>query len=663
MAKFEKSVWARLQKAGIISTYDKELRNEQIRKAGPYKLMKIRGIGPRAARILLKNAGWDISLQELETIYSKLEFRTDYESVKAKPKKEEWIKEKPKEAASQPAQKEKPKDEKQRRYIALTIKTSRIFKELFNIVKKSKGIPYNGIVPHKIPHLTAAAPANILFKDILAKFYGITNYQLPITFTATSAGTLQKIPKAMFFGKLDIPFKLVFEPHLTFAEFDSFDECKKFCDNNREFLNKLENTKMEIESLAIIKKDYGIEYAIPVKAINKEDRKFIPEEIKAFIDFLGHKNPIKYQVFRKAVNGKSQGSGRNTYVRNADEVINLAKKDNSKGIICVAISEHGSKQTEDITNIARILALTIDVDVKKDRKINYVSSKADHLHAINIAYTFVKKELEEMGFRVGLINDSGNGAHVFVKISIKLPENLTKEDWLNSEIYAKLISLEAKIREKLNIFNDEIVNIDFITKDVVRRIKIPGTINAKDQNQAEDRICRIIYKTDNYAEEKNNKAFAKIKPTEIEKVKAAETISLSGERIDESEPVVNDKKVMEIINTNPRMKALFEGNIDLHGEDKPLKFEKGRVSCKSRSEAELALLTDLIRNGITNFSQIDEIMLQAKIGKWQEDRTGQYRRTTYLKAKGFIKTRKISITDTEVVDSAIDKIKKLAKKK
>ena len=42
MPKLSRNIWERLRKAGIIDTYDIELRNEQIRKAGPYKLMSIR---------------------------------------------------------------------------------------------------------------------------------------------------------------------------------------------------------------------------------------------------------------------------------------------------------------------------------------------------------------------------------------------------------------------------------------------------------------------------------------------------------------------------------------------------------------------------------------------------------------------------------------------
>ncbi len=94
----------------------------------------------------------------------------------------------------------------------------------------------------------------------------------------------------------------------------------------------------------------------------------------------------------------------------------MASIDNGKGIICVAISEHGNKQTEDLSNITRILALTVDVDVKKDRKVMYVSSKEDHLHAINVAFTTIRNELQKMGFKVGMITDSGNGAHSFVKV-------------------------------------------------------------------------------------------------------------------------------------------------------------------------------------------------------------------------------------------------------
>ncbi|GEM_PF-3172766 len=658
MTKISKSVWERLRKAGIIDTYDKDLRNEQIRKSGPWKLMSIAGIGVRTGHALLKNAGWNMPLAELEKVYDRLHERTQFENVKAKPRlKEEKSKEK--KTAAEAPKKEEIIDKRERRYIAFAMKTLPQFNELFSLVEKSGGIPYDGRVYHKILHLTIIPPQEIFFRDVLAKIYGISNYKLPSSFEIVDTHKFPNNPKIMFFGKLDIIFNLIKTPHLTFAEFNDDAKCLEFYNANSAFFNKFKGLKMEMESLAVIKKDYGVEYAIPVTALVVETKKFMPEQIKIFLDFLGHKNPIKYQVFKPSIDGKHQGSGRNTYVGNAEEVVNLASMDNGKGIICVAISEHGNKQSEDLSNITRILALTVDVDVKKDRKISYVSSREDHLHAINVAYVVVRKELEKLGFKVGIINDSGNGAHLYVKVGINLPEYVSKEDWMKSEIYGKLATIENSLRNELKEMNDQIVNIDFITKDVVRRVKVPGTINKKDIDQAEDRICRIIYKADDYAEESNNKAFLAVQPT-LEPV--AQSAEPNAQPLQESKAVMPDSEISSIFEKDNKLKALFDGNIVKHGEDKPLEFKDGKIYCKSRSEAENSLVSGLVAHGIRNFDQMNEIMMQAKIGKWQEDRNGAYRRKTFEKALSFVKTTKMrqpeELSDFEKLRRTIQKIKK-----
>ncbi|MEK6868929.1 MAG: hypothetical protein AABX74_01760 [Nanoarchaeota archaeon] len=658
MPKISKNVWERLRKAGIIDTYDRELRNDQIRRAGPWKLMSIAGIGIRTARLLLKNAGWDISMDELKDVYDKLWERTQFENVKAKPRAKE------KEAKEIPREKptiEEPADKKERRYIALLLKAPKSFDKLFSAVKKSGGIPYNGKKPHKILHLTLNPPQDILLADAKAKLYGIINYKLPSSFEIVDSNKFPNVPKVMFFGNLDFPSKLIQTPHVTFGEFENDGACLQFFNSNQKLFEEFKGMKMEIESIAIVKKDYGVEYAIPLAAIKEETRTFIPEQIRTFLEFLGHKNPIKYQVFAPLRNGeKVRGSIRNTYVKNIDEFINLARIDNGKGIVCVAIGEHGNKQSEKIDNITKLLALVIDADVKKDRKINYVSTKEDHLHADNVSYVFIKREFEHMGFGVGLIVDSGNGAHTYVKVGIDLPGYNSAEEWHNSKIYRRLLAIEQKIRKRLTELNDAVITVDFITKDVVRRPKVAGTINKKDENQAEDRVSRIIYKADDYAEESNNNAFFKIEPAEAEQ--RTEISSQTETSIPaESKTVLDDEEVERILNNDQKLKALFEGKVVCHGEDKKLEFKDGKIYSKSRSEAENSLVSGLVANGIRNFGQIDKIMSACKIGKWQEDKRGSYRRKTFEKAMSFVKTMKISgkeVSDFERLMRSVTEIKK-----
>ncbi|MFH0874733.1 MAG: hypothetical protein V1859_02260 [archaeon] len=475
MTKIASGVWQRLRKAGIIDTYEKIKRDIQIKKAGPYKLMSISGIGVRVCHALLKNAGWDMPLNELDKIYAKLNERTKFEFLKKEQKKNQ------------------------------------------------------------------------------------------------------------------------------------------------------------------------------IKVSVKEDaRTFIPEDIKAFLEFLNHKNQIKYQVFL-ADNGKERtGSGRNTYTKNIAEFISLAQIDNGKGIICVAIGEHGNKNTEDITNIKKLLALVFDIDVKPKRKIGYVSTNKDHLYAMSIAYNTIKEELEKIGFSVGLINDSGNGAHVFVKVNITIPEGTCKENLREQEFYRKIVYLEKKLQEK--IMDDPVVSVDNISKDCVRRVKCPGQINKKNLQQIEDRTCRILYKAKDYAEEKNNLVFSKLPAYAGKKVRKTEHALIA-----ELQPLKN-QEVKKIIETNEKIKALIDGNIVFHGNADHLKFENGKIYCKSRSEAEMSVVTELVLHGIKNFDQINEVMQSAKIGKWQQDTAGDYCRRTFEMAMEF--AVKAEQTDVKVLFEKISGIKK-----
>jgi len=88
-----KDIWIRLEKAGILSKgMNESQRKYAIRKTGPYKLMKIKGIGEDKAYILLHYAGWKISREELKKTYDKLKIHTELGDVKAARKKQKQSK-------------------------------------------------------------------------------------------------------------------------------------------------------------------------------------------------------------------------------------------------------------------------------------------------------------------------------------------------------------------------------------------------------------------------------------------------------------------------------------------------------------------------------------------------------------------------------------------
>lgn len=371
------------------------------------------------------------------------------------------------------------------------------------------------------------------------------------------------------------------------------------------------------------------------KQIQERGLYFNPEEIKIFVDMLGFNNRIKYQAFKPAIGGeKLDFSIRNIFVNNAYDFIKYAKIDNGYGLVCVGINEHkkDANINSTVKDIEKINVLSLDVDVKKTRKRYYVSTEGDHEHAIDIAHT-LKADLEKKGFTITLINDSGNGAHIYIKVNIKLPEDLDKEKWEQTDIYKRLITLENELRDK---FKDNVVTIDFITKDIVRRMKVPGTTNVKDIKQKEDRPCKIIYKADDYKEKENTRVFEKIKPAAI-----VQSFTLD----DKGVKKINNAKLRKIFENDEKLSDLYNGEWQKYGYE-------------SRSNAEQALITRLVRYGLPN-KQIYQLMQKCGIGKWQEKDEG-YKRLTIGKARGFVKTRKV---DTEIksedLKKAMEKSKKL----
>lgn len=335
---------------------------------------------------------------------------------------------------------------------------------------------------------------------------------------------------------------------------------------------------------------------------------FNEEALRKFLQFLNYKIPFKYQVFKPNINGKPQGSGRCIFVKDMDEFIRFARRDNGTGLVCVGINE--LKNANDITGITRIQALVFDIDVNK--KTGFVSSNKDHNYAISLAKTRVGKRLERLGFKVGCIVDSGNGAHIYIKVNIPLKRVKSREEWFSTDIYKKLAVIEKKMQK----LNDGIVHIDCLTKDPVRRMKVPGTLNYKD-TQAEHRICKIISLADDPAERKNTEVFYRINPAESDSAfENADAESLTKEQI------------RNMFRQDQKMKDLYLGDWQKYGY-------------RSRSEAEIALISKMVQYNFSN-KNIYELMDSCRIGKWQDEIiNNNYKRRTIASARNFIKAVRV----------------------
>ncbi len=333
---------------------------------------------------------------------------------------------------------------------------------------------------------------------------------------------------------------------------------------------------------------------------NTPQKLFDAADVRAELDFLGvsSQGECWLQVFKPRRSGQPQRGVLHSEFCTKEKAVRLAEEFNGRGLVCVAVNNYrvkGGTQAEDVKEVS---ALFIDVDVRKTRRKGFVSTPEDHAHALRKAQEEIRPYLEGKGFTVGLIVDSGNGVQLFVRVKLDVSTPEEREAFLS-----KVKFLEQDLRH----FNDDIVEVDFITKDLNRRVKLAGTLNMKDEAQAENRLSRIIYRDPHISVEKNNAAFNSLP---LPKEKPSPPV-MSGVR-------VSDERLNRILSSDSSVKALFEG--------------KWQRKYKSRSEAEFALLMKLMRRGLTDYGQLDEIMRKSAIGKWRSA-PESYRRLTYEKVR------------------------------
>lgn len=345
------------------------------------------------------------------------------------------------------------------------------------------------------------------------------------------------------------------------------------------------------------------------------------KQIILFYKFITHnKNRThKFQLFlpdRKTI-GPIE-------VKNTDNLVNLCRQHNLKGLSCLSVNsvKLGGMKAYDVETITNIL---FDVDVKKERKVNGVSTEQDKKIAYETALKVKQKLEEKINLRVSLIDDSGNGYHLVIPINIPVKTIFTgknndenKKIWEESEIRGRLVALEEQLKE----FNNDVCEIDCISKDIARRFKIPGTWNVKGEISPDNyRQCTIIVATEDAISDAfidgNTKVFNTLEPKK-------ESI------IDVEIPVDEDIALKDIFEKNEKAKDLFNGEWQ--------KYDKKKDGTKknkwSKSEAELSLCVILFNEGLPE-EKIRNALAQSKIGKWKQSTS--YRDATIKKAKQFVK--------------------------
>lgn len=359
------------------------------------------------------------------------------------------------------------------------------------------------------------------------------------------------------------------------------------------------------------------------------------DDIKKFYKFLGHKTKTNFQVFLAMTHIKSStkpsSPSKQSFVSNNDieTLLQLCNSNKLKGVICLGINERPKEQKKITDKLPKINVILFDIDVRKAKKINGISPLNLKKESKEVMER-CKTKLEEFGFVVDLTIDSGNGYHIYIKVGLNIPNYTTKKEFEESSIYKRLVYLETQLRE----FNTKNVEIDFLSKDIIRRVKIPGTYNVKRYKDIDGkfklmpkeqwRIAKILYLNENINEERNNKTFMNL-PLDYEVTVKEKNITGMFEPKKSLGPdltTIRLKDFNNLLEKDEKLRKLYNGEITF-GDTKEHDF-------KSRSEAEMSLITKLISYKVHD-SHIREIMKTCKIGKWQET-SDAYKITTMNKA-------------------------------
>ncbi|MFW9877936.1 MAG: hypothetical protein ACFFG0_33050 [Candidatus Thorarchaeota archaeon] len=347
------------------------------------------------------------------------------------------------------------------------------------------------------------------------------------------------------------------------------------------------------------------------------------EDIKKFYKFLAHETKTVFQVYEAMVDKgitplPSKPSEQIFILHNDIELLlKLCDKYKLTGQICLGINERPNEQTKLTDKLPKINVILFDIDVRKEKKVKGVSPVNLKKEAKSVMEK-CKSGLEKIGFTTDLIVDSGNGYHVYIKIEINIPNYSSKEEFENTDIYKRLVYLENQLRK----FNTKNVEIDFLSKDIIRRVKIPGTYNVKrykDSNgkfrvmpKNQWRIAKILYLNQNINEQKNNEVFSNLP---IEVIEIDDSFGIK--------PLKNTNEILNnILEQDEKLKNLYNGIIS------PDEY-------KSRSEAELSFIINLLYH--KTFSEVDiyKIMNRCQIGKWEE-KGDSYKKLTIKKAIDYV---------------------------
>lgn len=263
--------------------------------------------------------------------------------------------------------------------------------------------------------------------------------------------------------------------------------------------------------------------------MNDNKLKQDPNQIRDFYEFLDHDDFTVFQGFltdhpksntiHKDTDNRYSYPTKSEFITSADDLIDLCKRYKNRGVLCAGINERheGVNKLED--GFHTINLIVFDIDVKDTKRNNGIAAKTFIWDGCKEVMDNIIQELHELGYTVDYKAFSGNGFHIGVKLDIEIPEYESKKEWKESDMHKRLVYLEDRMKK----YDTEHVKIDTITKDIVRRLKIPGTYNIKryktDNGKyrmvPEYRLCKILEMDKNPDTESNNNTFFNMEISDI----------------------------------------------------------------------------------------------------------------------------------------------------
>lgn len=326
-------------------------------------------------------------------------------------------------------------------------------------------------------------------------------------------------------------------------------------------------------------------------------------DVERTYHLLGHQNETEIRIIEA---NKERGKVESKFINYKNDFLAVCKRYSGSRYNCyVGINERTSKGTkDDEVNVVSLYVFDID-----PVRLKNTCSTSDELRKAELVADQISDFLVSKGFRRPSKGMSGNGYQLWLKLS-RIELNGDKD---KKEIAEKLKIFEAMIRAS---FQNSEVRIDAV-HNLSRIMKIIGTKSVKGHHSTErpQRLSMWVFYDD-----------------------------VPGRDEELTQYIIN-LKVQEKKNDTEKTTCCL-GIADLFNQDKILKtLFNSSVPEGERSEVEQSIVTRLVGKGFTNFNEIDQIMQQCKVGKWQ-NKSQQYRELTFQKAIEYTKPAKKDDTES-----------------